>query len=1114
MTERDRAARRRRTAPSVPPLPLVPRQLQQQTRQLVPLLLLMLVPLLGSLQASAAAAAAGPEAHEAVGTCSAAWSAYTAPLCELEGREQGQDSVRPARDLDAAGARGGPASRPAKAEETESQQYIVRFKSYQAAEEHHAQLSAELPGEGSDWEWVPRHNKASTLPTDFGLVRMHVVPGARRGPWAPRPSVMAAAAVAAAAGAAPSAPHAEHVARMGAVHGAQQQLLGRLDGLPFVKDVHRDKFISGRLNWQPEGELKQLFADAGGARGAGDAGGASSGGMAAAPAAATGGDSGGKWAHEETAAGSFSAACDNDGGGDGGVMKRPGRITTRFMMEGEEYEDDGSGGGGSEAEGDEASWRRRRQLMSRGAGAAAEALPLRGAIVQRGRAGTGAGQQSGDGVVDGADGSTRRARRLSKRPAVTQLMHAASLWDQGYTGEGIKVGVFDTGIVENHPHIRNIVERSNWTHQQSLSDGLGHGSFVAGVIGSTDAGCPGFAPDMQLFTFKVFTDDQVSYTSWFLDAFNYALSSGLHIINLSIGGPDFLDAPFVDKVLEITSNGIIMISAIGNDGPHWGTLNNPADQNDVIGVGGIDEGNNIAGFSSRGMSTWELPTGSGRVKPDVMAYGREVLGSRINGGCRTLSGTSVSSPVVAGAVALLASTLPESRRWMLNPASMKQALVEGAQKLPVLCMYEQGNGKMDLEASARVLAAYSPRASAIPAALDMADCPYFWPYCAQPLYAGALPVVVNVTLLNGMGVVGWLEGRPSFVPTNEGGAHLHAEYAWGDILWPWSGHLSVYVRVRDSGAAFAGIAEGTISLTVVAPPAAGGGGDSGGELQRSVVKIPVRAHIVPTPPRSKRLLWDQLHGIKYPPGYMPRDNLDVKHDVLDWHGDMLWTNFHTTFDVLRAAGYFVEVLASPWTCFDAERYGALIVVDPEDEYYPEEIQKIGDDVRSRGLSLIVFSEWYHVDSMVGMRFFDDNTRSWWSPATGGANVPALNDLLSQFGVAFGDAVVNGNARVGKHPMQIHHGSDVARMPAGSWLHRAPIASTAGPKASEFGVLGMTRPGGGAAGSPSGGAVVVVADSNCLDSSHQTGNCFEMLKAVLATAIEARATAAHSLSASA
>lgn len=101
-------------------------------------------------------------------------------------------------------------------------------------------------------------------------------------------------------------------------------------------------------------------------------------------------------------------------------------------------------------------------------------------------------------------------------------------------------------------------------------------------------------------------------------------------------------------MLEITSNGIIMVSAIGNDGPLYGTLNNPADQNDVIGVGGINFENRLASFSSRGMSTWELPWGYGRAKPDVVAYGQAVLGSRIKGGCRPLSGTSVASPVVAG----------------------------------------------------------------------------------------------------------------------------------------------------------------------------------------------------------------------------------------------------------------------------------------------------------------------------------------------------------------------------------------------------------------------------------------------------------------------------------
>ena len=104
----------------------------------------------------------------------------------------------------------------------------------------------------------------------------------------------------------------------------------------------------------------------------------------------------------------------------------------------------------------------------------------------------------------------------------------------------------------------------------------------------------------------------MSYTSWYLDAFNYAIALKLDVINLSIGGIDHLDKPFVDKVNEVTSNGIILVSAIGNDGPAYGTLNSPADLMDVIGVGGLDYNDNIATLSSRGMSTFELPLGADR----------------------------------------------------------------------------------------------------------------------------------------------------------------------------------------------------------------------------------------------------------------------------------------------------------------------------------------------------------------------------------------------------------------------------------------------------------------------------------------------------------------------
>jgi membrane-bound transcription factor site-1 protease len=166
----------------------------------------------------------------------------------------------------------------------------------------------------------------------------------------------------------------------------------------------------------------------------------------------------------------------------------------------------------------------------------------------------------------------------------------------------------------------------------------------------------------------------------------------------------------------------------------FSTLNNPADQMDVIGVGGINFRDQMAAFSSRGMTTWELPAGYGRVKPDIVAYGKGVSGSRIFGGCRSLSGTSVASPVVAGAVTLLASTIPEPQRWeMINPASMKQVLVESAERIGEANVFEQGAGKLNLLGAYELLQEYSPRASVMPSSLDLTQCPYMWPYCSQPM---------------------------------------------------------------------------------------------------------------------------------------------------------------------------------------------------------------------------------------------------------------------------------------------------------------------------------------------------------------------------------------------
>ncbi|KAH6554572.1 hypothetical protein KP509_1Z324300 [Ceratopteris richardii] len=570
----------------------------------------------------------------------------------------------------------------------------------------------------------------------------------------------------------------------------------------------------------------------------------------------------------------------------------------------------------------------------------------------------------------------------------------------------------------------------------------------------------------------------------------------MNILNLSIGGPDFLDRPFVEKVWEVTANNVIMVSAIGNDGPLYGTLNNPADQSDVIGVGGIDYSNHIASFSSRGMTTWEIPHGYGRVKPDIVAYGRDIIGSKISSGCKSLSGTSVASPVVAGAVCLLASVIPDTVRWdIVNPASMKQALVEGAVRLDGPNIYEQGAGLLNLLDSYEILAKYKPRASLFPPALDFLDCPYFWPFCRQPLYAGAMPVVFNVTILNGMGVVGYVEDGPEWIPSDKVGDLLDIRFSISDVIWPWTGFLGLYLQIKDEGVNFSGIIEGDVSLTVVSPTK-----KHKGAMQRSVCTLHLRLNVIPTPHRKRRVLWDQFHNVRYPPGYIPRDSLDIRNDILDWHGDHPHTNFHGMFDMLRDAGYYLEILGSPLTCFDAQQYGTLIMVDLEDEYYAEEIKKLENDVKVLGLGLIVFADWYHVETMVKMKFFDDNTRSWWTPVTGGANVPALNELLLPFGIAFGGNILSGPYSIDGERGFFASGTDIVKFPQGGFVHRFSLQDgtkagslTSSLQASlqpqvEAPILGAVQVG--------EGRVAVHGDSNCLDSSHMVTDCYWLLKKFL------------------
>ncbi len=669
---------------------------------------------------------------------------------------------------------------------------------------------------------------------------------------------------------------------------------------------------------------------------------------------------------------------------------------------------------------------------------------------------------------------------------VASKLGAPSLWTLGVTGARVKVAIFDTGLGRGALYLNNVAERRDWTSDKSVEDGVGHGTFVAGMVAGTNPTCMGMAPDSELYFFKVFTNRRVSFTAWFLDAFNYAIHTKMDVLNLSIGGPDFMDKPFTEKVAEVTSSGVVMVSAIGNDGPVFGTLNNPADMSSVIGVGGLGrQENNLALFSSRGMTTWELPEGYGRVKPDVATLSTQLLGPDRSGGCMEQSGTSMASPVIAGAVALIISSVPmEQRAAVVNPGSIKQVLLESAVRLVRgggVSVFEQGAGRLNLAGAVSLMKTYVPRLSFHPPYWDATECPYFSPYCDQPIYHSSMPVIFNATLINGISVTGKLEGAPVWQATNSGGQHLRMAFEWSYFMWPWSGFVAVRITVAESGKAFQGIAEGVISVKVITPHRA----------EADTVQMPVRLRVIPTPPRKRRLLWDQYHNARYPPGYFPRDDLLFTATPFDWNADHIHTNFLPLFRVIRKLGYFVEVLGEPWTCFAATNYAALLVVDPEEELWEQEQRKLEGDITEHGLSLLVLADWYNVDLMKKLRFQDQNTQQQWTPVTGGSHLPALNEFLEAFGVAFTTRVVHGLVSVNGRTFDYASGSTIGAFPKGAHLmtvnglidQRMEMVDGQSSAESEPHAIGgwFELP------QPAGGRMVVFGDSSFLDGAGRTAS---------------------------
>jgi thermitase len=234
-------------------------------------------------------------------------------------------------------------------------------------------------------------------------------------------------------------------------------------------------------------------------------------------------------------------------------------------------------------------------------------------------------------------------------------------WDITPGSSGVIIAILDSGIDASHPDLAGVLVPGYnfYSNNADTSDVFGHGTKVAGAaaaIGNNSVGVAGVAWQSRIMPMRVTDSTGYAYYSTIANALTWAADHGAKVMNISIGGVAGSSA-ITSAAQYVRGKGGVVVASAGNCGCWDGTAENPS----IISVSATDSSDNLTSWSNRGNYV------------DVSAPGASIKTTTKGGGYASVSGTSFSSPITAGVVALMMSANPS-----LGPTDLEALLKANA----------------------------------------------------------------------------------------------------------------------------------------------------------------------------------------------------------------------------------------------------------------------------------------------------------------------------------------------------------------------------------------------------------------------------------------------------